>query len=375
MIVKSALRKIIFISNSIYPSQDANSVQVARMANAFSRNEFIVYLLAKSSYSDYDKNKFYKDFDVSAKVNLFFVKTLKSTFISLFSSFIIFPFFAVLNKNKYTLIYSRNIYSTTVLCFLGINHFYECHGISSNFICSLLEKYIYKSSRLNFIFVISERLKIDLTNKFDLEISNLIVLPDGADLHARSDLKKVKLNGDYIFNIGYTGSLYKGKGVELIFKASIQLKNIGFHIIGGSDEQILQIQKKYKNKNLFFYGHLNHSVVKNFINSFDAVTIPNMSKIYTGDGENIGKYTSPLKLFEYLSLNKTIISSRTAPILEILDECDAIFFEPGNLSDFIKKILISKSYKFSKGRALIKKKFSWNIRIKTIINLFNLIKK
>ena len=93
MIVKSALRKIIFISNSIYPSQDANSVQVARMANAFSRNKFIVYLLAKSNYSDYDKNKFYKDFDVSAKVNLFFVKTLKSTFISLFSSFIIFPFF------------------------------------------------------------------------------------------------------------------------------------------------------------------------------------------------------------------------------------------------------------------------------------------
>ncbi len=53
------MSNLIYISNSILPSNSANSVHVMKMCNAFSKNGYNVTLLAKTDSREDDKTIFF----------------------------------------------------------------------------------------------------------------------------------------------------------------------------------------------------------------------------------------------------------------------------------------------------------------------------
>ena len=106
-------------------------------------------------------------------------------------------------------------------------------------------------------------------------------------------------------SVTYAGSFHKGRGLELIIKLSELLPNINFYLIGYVDDY--QIENKRNNINLI--KRLNRNKLLKYLKSSDILIAPYNSKSLGIDGKNISEFQSPLKLIEYLSTGKPIIST------------------------------------------------------------------
>src|SRR5690606_34528442 len=107
-----------------------------------------------------------------------------------------------------------------------------------------------------------------------------------------------------------------GKGMEIIAKLVPRCTFAHFHIVGGRDEDLEKWNHLTRYENITFYGYVNHSDIKNYISEFDIVLLPNQRNVSSNAGRDIGQWTSPLKLFEYMAMGKPIICSD----LEVLKE-------------------------------------------------------
>ena len=107
----------------------------------------------------------------------------------------------------------------------------------------------------------------------------------------------------------------------------------------------------------------------------DILTIPYTKNIKSaGEVDDISKYTSPLKLFDYLAVGKIIISSDLKVLREVINSKNAIFvknFE--NIFEWKKNIIIAKNNKekifiMSKNNFRLSKKYDHFRRVKKYIN-------
>ena len=97
---------------------------------------------------------------------------------------------------------------------------------------------------------------------------------------------------------------------------------------------------------MFFYGYVPHKEVSDYINSLDVCLLPNQSVVLAhgaeGGGINISGYTSPLKLFEYMSHKKAIIASDLPVLKEVLN-INSVLVEHDNIKSWIDKIELLKN--------------------------------
>ena len=107
----------------------------------------------------------------------------------------------------------------------------------------------------------------------------------------------------------------------------------------------------------------------------DILTIPYTKNIKSaGEVDDISKYTSPLKLFDYLAVGKIIISSDLKVLREVINSKNAIFvknFE--NIFEWKKNIIMAKNNKekifiMSKNNLRLSKKYDHFRRVKKYIN-------
>jgi len=133
--------------------------------------------------------------------------------------------------------------------------------------------------------------------------------------------------------VGYSGSLNPGKGTELVLRIArllIRINDISFKIVGGTTDQIEQL-KIGAPRNVEFVPRIPLREIPMAINEFSVALLPNQPDA-VGYGSapgnaipkiNIGSFTSPLKLFEYMSGGKPIIASDLPVLRETLKETPA----------------------------------------------------
>ncbi|WP_302160122.1 glycosyltransferase [uncultured Ruminococcus sp.] len=142
------------------------------------------------------------------------------------------------------------------------------------------------------------------------------------------------------FSCGYIGSFQKGKGIELVLKIAEKMPTIKFHVVGGTKEEVEALKKKYTGNNIVWYGFLSQCEAMKVLNEkIDIALLPNQRRMIVGNGADIGRWTSPMKLFEYMSYGKVIISSRL-PVLEeiVKDGNNALLAEPEDAGEWISTI-------------------------------------
>ena len=61
-----------------------------------------------------------------------------------------------------------------------------------------------------------------------------------------------------------------------------------------------------------------------YINSLDICLLPNQINLFLKGVGNISSYTSPIKLFDYMSHKKAIIASDISVLREVLNEKNSI---------------------------------------------------
>ena len=276
------------------------------------------------------------------------------------------------------LVYSRCSLGCTIACLNGYKTFYESHlpiWISSN-----IKKagFLLLSKNKNFqrLVVISQALKDIYINENIIDPDKIFAAHDGAD--EITDFKtKAKLSGNEGgLNIGYSGHLYNGKGMEVIAKAAPLAKHFNFHIVGGTEKDIAYWKAAIACDNVFFYGFKPQCELPKYINSFDICLLPNQNIVLPCGKQdhkrNISGFTSPLKMFEYMAHRKAIIASDLPVLREVLNESNAVLVQCDDIHAWIEAI---KSLKDAKTREKIAQKayddfissYTWKKRAKLVI--------
>ena len=156
----------------------------------------------------------------------------------------------------------------------------------------------------------------------------ILVLPDAVDLEVFTPPDTLPQSPFAAGpNVVYTGHLYDYKGIPVILDAAESLPQIRFHLIGGREEDIAQIQKKIVGRgllNVTLHGHKPRSELPIYLWHADALLL-----VPSGLHPS-ARWTSPVKLGEYLVSGRPVISSDIPALRAWLSEEETLFVEPDN---------------------------------------------
>lgn len=371
--------KLIYVANSTIPSTSANSVHAMKMCEGFKKNEIDVELVLPNN------NSLNNEFEYYGITNIFTIQRLKSISSNpigyknyLFSLLVIIKY--ILFK-KDIVIMSKNFF----VCFLGIilkqKVIFEVHGRLSGITLKLFKFFnAFNSKYIVKYIVISSPLKKIYINEFGVEEEKILVLPDGVTYENFEPFNGTVTLNSLSFNIGYVGSLWKGKGIEIIISIARELPFHKFNIYGGEKRQILLLKQEIEHlniNNVFFYGHIANCEVPNVLCKQDILLMPNQKEIFArGMKENIAEFTSPLKMFEYMASGRVIISSDMAVLREILNENNSFLVPSDDVEVWIQTIKnIENNRELARQIALKAKEdvqnYTWQKRAKKIIEVIN----
>ncbi len=302
--------KITYISKSTIPSQTANSVHVMKMSNSLSKH-FKVTLVGKQG-NQFSSDDFYEIYNVEKRFNL---NLFEQKLFNRFNYLMHVRRIIKRCKDHENIYYTRYLMSIRYLIKNNKKFIYEAHDIPKKRRHKILLKKSFKSKAFLKLVVISESLKTEYLSMFKcLEDDKVLVLPDAADVIVNGYIKKPNFN-----NIGYVGSLYDGRGIDMILNLSKELPNHSFHIVGGTKNQINKLKNNNDLPNVIFYGHLNQKELIQVYKNFSIALAPYQDVVaVAGNKGNTVKYMSPLKIFEYMSHKKIIICSDFPVIREVL---------------------------------------------------------
>lgn len=369
--------KIVYISNSILLSRSANSIHVMKMCQAFADNGHEVVLISPGTLNKggAPNSKIYSFYGVKDNFNIEFISAP-----SIRGWTLIYGFLASRRAVRLSpdLVYGRNIAGCTFSSISGLDVFIECHTPTS-WLNSIMLRYCNRLNRLKKLIVITHSLKDVFARQFPLLSKKIEVLPDGAD-EFPENVKHIELIGNSMcLQVGYVGSLFVGKGMELISKLARSLSDIDFNIVGGADSDIEHWEKICKDlSNVHFYGHVPHSDVPGYIRAFDIMLLPNQRVVSThgSSSANIGDWTSPLKAFEYMAAGKPIICSDLPVLREIFNSENAVLCCPDDVDSWASE-LVSLSEEIDRrlmlgnnAKAIFTSKFTWKRRAYKIVTTF-----
>lgn len=307
---------ICYISNSAAPSTNASSLQISKLCEYISKQGHNVLLILPNT--GFKKN-FYSFYNIKTKYK---IKKLKYfTKFPLGLNYYLYSIIAILNSKffKQDLYITRNFFTSFLLSLLNKNHILEIHDdiIIESRIVKILVKYFHILNYKNLlkIVVTTNALKKRYI-KYEVKHKKIIVLHNASAFESKFQIFKRKKTH---LKIGYFGSIFKSRGIDLIIKLSSLDQKNRYYIYGGTLEQIQKIKSNIKNKNIFFHPYIPYTMVQKKIKQIDICLLPYTSKVtVSGNVGDISKYTSPLKIFDYMKLGKLIVSSNLPVLNEIL---------------------------------------------------------
>ena len=169
----------------------------------------------------------------------------------------------------------------------------------------------------------------------------------------------------------YTGSFFthSWKGVDVLLESAKHISGeYLFVFVGGNEKEIAQVKKDYVQNNLLFIGQKLHKEIPYYLKAADVLVLPNKK----GDPHS-EKFTSPLKLFEYMAAGRPIVASDLQSIREVLNADNSILVEPNipeSLSKGIRKVFENSELaeKIAWQASVDVRNFTWQKRAERIIN-------
>lgn len=352
--------KLLYLTDSKVPSQRASSIHVDQLMNAFTGLMEDVVLLSQKGDEDYEG-----DFN-AIRVS---IPNLKGGLIWLMWTF----------KKQIKRINPDFIYSRFLLMPLinkRIPYVLEVHDDAWNkgFLFRKAFQRAIGAKNCKGIVTITRAIKVDLKKAYpDLKKAVMVIedaaLPAHPEYEAHYDDKKT-------LTLGYVGSLHRGKGMEIIIPLAEKMPDCHFKIIGGTKEQIETHQAAVKGENVEFCGFVDHKEVWKHMIEVDICLLPNSPKVQTGKKSDIGRYTSPLKMFEYMAYAKPVIASDLEVLREVLDEEIAVLASHDQIQEWIDSVGFLKDAEIRKriGENSLKRfkdNFTWKRRAERILSFVN----
>ncbi len=369
---------IFYFSGTRLPSQDAQSVHVMKMAQAFGKAGYNLTLFAQNM-SNAASEELFEIYDTDPCFSIYTSAYWGIPLLSHATQYLELKS-KIAKLDAPQLIYGHDVISLALFARPGVPIIYEANNISQNPSENMAIQRLLKNRDLIGIVTVSDVLKQELLDRYTaLRPEDIFVAHDGADLidnitaMKRDDI--VLMGRKEALNVGYAGSLSPGKGLALIARIAKQRPQYDFHILGGTSKQVQKLQTENHLKNLYFYGHRDHAEVQCYLKKFDVCIAPYQHRALIKTGRNTSRWISPMKIFEYMAAEKPIICSNLPVIHEVLEHGKNALLLPA--SDEIKWAMalddIRKNPEGWKKMAhnavtSLTEKYTWDKRVQAIMS-------
>lgn len=281
------------------------------------------------------------------------------------------------------LVYARNLWGAAQATRMGLPVVFEAHTLRflSGRAHRLVSIGMLRRKTFRRLVVISGVLKEDVGQVLQERgldaVVDLQVAHDGADL-LQSDLQAAVFPGTSSgrLQVGYCGSLYSGKGAEIVPELARRCSWADFHIAGGSEVALQEFRSRTDlPENLTLHGFLPSRQAAEFCLGCDVLLAPNQRRVQLGGpGTDIGRWTSPLKIFEYMACAKPILCSDLPVLREILRDGETGWLLPPEdtaaWADALQRLRHDSAERLSLGQKALddlKSNFTWQNRAYSVL--------
>ena len=366
--------KLVYLANIGLPAYWAHEIQIMKMCEAFALNGAEVELVVPRRSRNIKEDLF----DLYGVKDIFKITQLSSLdpMPGSASRFIFWlKLFSFLNAAKsylrgqrYDVLYTRE----QVVARFFKNYVLEIHSLPE--IIKPFHKKIWQQA--SFLMVLTSFIKKELIDN-GIPENKIMIAPDGVDIGefnldlSQSEARqKTRLPSDKKI-ILYTGSFYlrDWKGVDVLLEAAKQFSgDCNLVLVGGELSEIRKIKDEYQLRNLILIDRQPHTKIPYYLKAADVLVLPNKK----GDAMS-EKYTSPMKLFEYMAAGRPIVASDLLSVREILDESNSVLVPPNNpiaLAEGIKKVLSDQQLGYQLAQKALEhvSEFTWINRAKKIFD-------
>lgn len=224
--------RICYISNSASPSKNASSLQIAKLCEYLVKNGNKVKLVLPDTGL---KKNFYKYYDIKYKYEIIRLKKFRKFPIGV--NYYLYSFFAILNSDikKNDLYITRNFFTSFLLSALNKKHVLEVHDdieIEGRII-KFLVKYLKILNNRSLIKIVTTTKTLKKKYKeYGTNVKKLEVIHNSSSLIKK--FKKYKKK--HTLNIGYFGSIFNSRGIEMIIRLSKLDRKNKYFIFGGTNK-------------------------------------------------------------------------------------------------------------------------------------------
>lgn len=351
--------KIVVIAPTEIPARRANTLQVMKMSQAFCEMGHQVRLLAPQSVQSKQPPE---SEDQHSWKSLAHHYGLKQSFdiewLPARDHFRRYDFsWRAIQRAKILgaqLIYTRLPQSAALSSLAGLATILEMHDFPQGKMGPFLLRAFLLGRGAQRLVIITRALHKDLTRSFNIPTGDNFtqIAPDGVDLDryhnlpdppaARQMLRSAPPaslvglihfpeNFESKFTAGYTGHLYPGRGSQLLLEIATQLPDINFLIAGGEPqdvENLRMVASAHNLDNVLLTGFVPNTELPWLQAACDVLLMPYQEKVSASSGGDIGRYLSPMKLFEYMACQRAILSSNLPVLQEVLNSQNAVLLPP-----------------------------------------------
>jgi glycosyltransferase involved in cell wall biosynthesis len=175
--------------------------------------------------------------------------------------------------------------------------------------------------------------------------------------------------------VGYFGSLYKGRGVELIPKLARRMPQVDFHVVGGEEHEVDRWTARCRFPNVFFHGFIRQNRIHRYRNACDVLLAGYQRRVmmYGEPTSDSSAYMSPVKIFEYMASGKAIVASDLPAVREVLTDDSAMLVAPDDVDAWQNAIErfddpVRRRTFGEAARRRFQNRFTWRIRAQRVLN-------
>ena len=235
------------------------------------------------------------------------------------------------------LAYGRCLYALLAVARTRVPLVYEAHTPPASRAKARLCRRLFAQPGFRRLVVITEALRDHYLDAFGdgLRADQVVVAHDGAD--PVGELPPPP--GGKRLQFGYIGSLLPGKGWETVLDLARALPEHDFHLVGGTPEEVAALRARGVSPNVHLHGHVPHSRVAEKLAGFDVALLPPLERVVVSGGEDIGRWMSPMKLFEYMAAGRPVVASGLPVIREVVHHGrNGWIAAPGDVEDWARAL-------------------------------------
>jgi len=181
--------------------------------------------------------------------------------------------------------------------------------------------------------------------------------------------------------VGYTGSMFPGRGVELLLQLAERNPRAELHLVGGPEAAARRWTElaptATRDGRVVIHGHVNPARSRELQRGFDVLVAPFARRVLTDSGIDSSRWMSPMKIFEYMASGRPIVTSDLPVLREVLrPEVDALMIEPEDIDALVDAIgRLADDHALRERLATsalerVQSEFTWSIRARKVLDRF-----